>query len=110
MELEEEKESIAMRREAVAACMQTILQHLNGFLEELPDSTYEQWILKLHPDNANDQPHSNVVKIDPRFYVDESDHRLIWNDNMDTLATGSLPNRISFLSRKVQSRYKNGAS
>jgi len=108
-EIMEEQERKCMRREAIAACIRTILEHLSGFLKELPESTYEQWILKLHPDNAHDQHHSNVAKIDHRFYVEESDHRLIWNKNMDTLATVNVPNRISFLSRKVQSRYKHGA-
>jgi len=103
------EEEEAMCREAIAACMRCILEHLSGFLKELPNSTYEQWILKLHPDNANDKHHSNIAKIDHRFYVEESDHRLIWNENMDTLATGNVPNRSSFSSRKVQSRYKHGA-
>jgi len=108
-EIMEEEERKCMRREAIAACMQCILDHLSGFLKELPNCTYEQWILKLHPDNANDKHHSNIANIDHRFYVEESDHRLIWNENMDTLATGNIPNRISFLSRKVQSRFKHGA-
>jgi len=107
-EISEEEERKALCREAVASCMQTILEHLSEFLGERPDATYEEWIEELHPDNTDDQAHSNVGFIDHRFYVDESHHRIVWNDHMDTFAT-NVTNQDSFLNRKVQSRYKHGA-
>jgi len=107
-EVMEDEERKAICREAVAACMQTILEHLSNFREERPDATYEEWIIKLHPDNADDKRRNNVGLIDHRFYVEESDHRIIWNETMDSLAT-NVTNQDSILSRKVQSRYKHGA-
>jgi len=107
-EIMEEEERKAMCREAVAACMHTIFEHLSDFQKERPDATYEEWIMKLHPDNADDQRNRDRGLIDHRFYVEESDHRIIWNDTMDTLAT-NVTNKESFISRKVQSRYKHGA-
>lgn len=108
IEIMEEEERRALCREAVAACMQTMLEHISDFLEERPDATYEEWIIKLHPDNADDHRCSSVGLIDQRFYVEESDHRIIWNENMDTLSVG-VTNQDSYSSRKVQSRYKHGA-
>mmetsp|Transcript_27945 Transcript_27945/g.33085 ORF Transcript_27945/g.33085 Transcript_27945/m.33085 type:complete len:143 (+) Transcript_27945:139-567(+) len=107
-EVMEDEERKAICREAVAACMETMLEHLSNFREERPDATYEEWIMKLHPDNADDKRRNNVGLIDHRFYVEESDHRIIWNETMDSLAT-NVTNQDSILSRKVQSRYKHGA-
>eukprot|EP00555_Chaetoceros_dichaeta_P009843 CAMPEP_0198255582 /NCGR_PEP_ID=MMETSP1447-20131203/5672_1 /TAXON_ID=420782 /ORGANISM="Chaetoceros dichaeta, Strain CCMP1751" /LENGTH=111 /DNA_ID=CAMNT_0043941985 /DNA_START=52 /DNA_END=384 /DNA_ORIENTATION=- len=77
-EVMEDEERKAICREAVAACMETMLEHLSNFREERPDATYEEWIMKLHPDNADDKRRNNVGLIDHRFYVEESDHRIIW--------------------------------
>ena len=43
--------------------------------------TYEEWIADLHPDNAEYADGS----IDHRFYVEESDHRQLWNIYMEAL-------------------------
>ena len=109
-EISEEEERRAMCAEAVAACRQTILEHMRSFLEEWPDATYEEWITQLHPDNADThkQRCSNVEPIDHRFYVEESDHRIIWNENMTILSRGT-GKQDSYLSRKVKSKYKHGA-
>jgi len=111
VDLIEDEEAKVVHREAVALCMQIILEHLRIFLEERPDSTYEEWIRDIHPDNADDQRYNSYddgLIIDHRFYVEKSDHRIIWNENMITSAT-SVTNQDSFLSRKVKSRYKHGA-
>jgi len=110
IEIMEEEERRAICAEAVAACRQTILEHMRSFLEEWPDASYEEWIVQLHPDNADThkQRRTKAEPIDHRFYVEESDHRLIWNENMTILSRGSA-NQESFLSRKVKSKYKHGA-
>ena len=90
-------------REATMACLWDIIEHLFHFLAEERNSscnrtngndndirdtentccctkcsypTYEDWIRDLHPENV----HGNVV--DHRFYVRESEHRIIWNEQM----------------------------
>jgi hypothetical protein len=47
--------------------------------------SYEDWIAELHPDNY----HPDTRTIDARFYVAHSDHRLLWNEYVDTLKRGS---------------------
>jgi len=109
VEIIEESERREMCQKAKAACVQTICDHLCDFLHKLPDSSYEEWIMKLHPDNTSDSRCRENGKIDHRFFVEESDHRLIWNDNMETLAASST-NRNIYDNRKVSPRYKHCAA
>jgi hypothetical protein len=82
------------RKELVAhvhqLCMNAIHEHLQSFLIERPDGSYEEWIAELHPDNvildtdsngSNDQHHT--LQIDARFYVSDSDHFLLWKRHHD---------------------------
>ncbi len=64
-------------KEAADACLRTIIDHLDEFIEEFLHCTYEEWISDLHPENATGD------QIDRRFYVEKSDHRLLWNLYMD---------------------------
>jgi len=70
-------------RESLLECMKVIVDHLEAFLIEQPDAahSYEEWIACLHPDNADYADH----RIDHRFYVQDSDHRLLWNEYMQEL-------------------------
>lgn len=113
------------RREAMAACMQQLKQHIILYLDEnLSNSwqhkdqiiklrqiddeyeiilrtsgvdrgvSYEEWIRQCHPENArgfncdknsalnNSSIHS--LKIDNRFYLEKSDHRMMWNECMSS--------------------------
>jgi hypothetical protein len=72
-----------IRREAEAACMATIQEHLTEFLAEHPTGTYEQWIEDLHPENTQDPSLLLDMdkEVDLRFYVEESDHRKLWNEH-----------------------------
>lgn len=65
-------------RTSQSECMKEITDHLFPFLRENPDATYEEWIASLHPDNADYAD----GRIDHRFYVEDSDHRLLWNECM----------------------------
>jgi hypothetical protein len=71
-------------REAEAACMRAVKDHLESFLEEHPDASYEAWIEELHPENT----HEGLLleglgkTLDHRFYIEESDHRKLWNESL----------------------------
>jgi hypothetical protein len=73
-----------IRREAEAACMRAVKDHLQSFLQEHPDASYEAWIEELHPENA----HEGLLleglgkTLDHRFYVQDSDHRKLWNESL----------------------------
>jgi hypothetical protein len=84
--MKEECERQDIRREAEARSLQIMQDHLEVFLQERPQATYEDWIEDLHPENANQgQLLSEIQEIDARFYVFESDHRQLWNDAMKKL-------------------------
>ena len=85
-------------RDSQADCLKEINDHLTLFLSDNNDDggddndtgdvssntcshTYEEWIAELHPDNAEYADGS----IDHRFYVEESDHRQLWNTYMEAL-------------------------
>jgi len=68
-----------IKREAEVLCMMEVRNHLMEYVNSHPSSTYEEWIGKLHPDNVN-QKHPHLI--DHRFYVEDSDHRRLWNINL----------------------------
>jgi hypothetical protein len=81
-----DNEEELLRKELVAQvhemCMNAVKEHLQSFLAENPDGSYEQWIAELHPDNvlpAKNNECDDATKIDARFYVSDSDHLLLWN-------------------------------
>jgi hypothetical protein len=84
-QLQEEKERRDIMREAEDACLLTMVEHLQEFLSLYPTTaTYEQWIEDFHPENTSEgQLLQNMSKeIDLRFYVLESDHRIMWNKHV----------------------------
>lgn len=85
----EMKEMLRMKKEAEDSCLRATTEHLLSFIRDHPDSihaTYQQWIADLHPENAHDGTLLEGLgkTIDHRFFVEESDHRRIWNDNLCT--------------------------
>ncbi len=68
-------------RESQLECMKEITNHLKPFLVQHPNATYEEWVAELHPDNAE----YSDGRIDHRFYVEDSDHRILWNGFMKEL-------------------------
>lgn len=72
-------ESENMMHEAARMMLDINRRHLDEFLITHPEGTYEQWIGKLHPDNVDG------TTVDHRFYVEDSDHRILWNDNIGDL-------------------------
>jgi hypothetical protein len=84
--MKEECERQGIRREAEARTMEVILDHLEVFLQEYPNASYEEWIEDLHPENAyQGKLLPDIQEIDQRFYVYESDHRRLWNKAMEKL-------------------------
>lgn len=92
-EIVQEQQRQELVREAEARCRATIIHHLHEFLVKFPLATYEEWISDLHPDNVTPTKQKQVQEkeeeIDHRFYVVDSDHRIIWNGLMEELRDGS---------------------
>mmetsp|Transcript_9512 Transcript_9512/g.14689 ORF Transcript_9512/g.14689 Transcript_9512/m.14689 type:complete len:189 (+) Transcript_9512:88-654(+) len=75
----EREETEATVHEAAQMMLDIDRQHLDEFIEKNnQSSTYEEWISELHPDNVQESG-----AIDHRFYVHDSDHRLMWNGKAD---------------------------
>jgi hypothetical protein len=82
-DIQEEAQAREMMREAEAACTEAMESHLTDFLQEHPNATYEEWIADLHPENFHEGKLLEGLKeLDHRFYVQESDHRRLWNKNL----------------------------
>lgn len=92
-EIIERQQDNAVVRESEAACMEEISNHLKSYILRNPSGTYEGWIEELHPDNVvvndesgydkrNKTKGSNIY-IDHRFYLEDSDHRKLWNQSID---------------------------
>jgi hypothetical protein len=83
----EEEERKEICREAMEACLKAMRDHLMEFLDDHPQATYEEWICNLHPDNINGKLDglTQTPMIDHRFYVQSSDHRILWNENLNDL-------------------------
>ena len=82
-ETKEENERKALVREATAKCQAEIENHLGDFLQRRPQGTYEDWIQELHPENVEEgKLLSDVKEVDLRFFVEDSDHRKLWNERV----------------------------
>lgn len=82
--MKEEAERRDVRRISEEACLNAMREHLFAFLMETPSATYEQWIENLHPENTQDPQLLEEMdkEVDLRFYVEESDHRTLWNEHV----------------------------
>jgi hypothetical protein len=83
-ETDEEVERKRIVQEALAKCKAEIEDHLSTFLFFHPNASYEEWIEDLHPENINEgRILADLKDVDLRFYVEDSDHRLLWNSRVD---------------------------
>mmetsp|Transcript_20314 Transcript_20314/g.29921 ORF Transcript_20314/g.29921 Transcript_20314/m.29921 type:complete len:135 (-) Transcript_20314:362-766(-) len=87
----EECDRRSMVEEAVVACKKAIKEHLQDFMIENPDSSYEEWIRELHPDNAE---YVDSQVIDHRLYAPESDHRQMWNEYVEQIVKKFSEKRV----------------
>jgi len=80
------EEMMAIKKEAEERCMNDTKDHLLAFIKENPNAKYHQWIEAFHPENAHDGMLLEGMgkTIDHRFYVEESDHRRLWNAHLYT--------------------------
>lgn len=80
------EEMMRLKKEAEEMCMNATREHLFAFISANPSAKYHEWIEELHPENAHDGALLEGLgkTIDHRFYVEESDHRRLWNDNLTT--------------------------
>lgn len=65
-----------MKRAARDACLAEIGGHLDDFLRRRPNARYEDWVADLHPESLR---LGEGGGIDRRYYVEDSDHRRVWN-------------------------------
>jgi len=89
------EEMIRMKREAEQSCLDATKEHLLGFIKDNPTAKYHQWIEDFHPENAHDGTLLEGLgkTIDHRFFVEESDHRRLWNENLSTYLEPSSKGR-----------------
>ena len=80
------EEMMAIKKEAEERCMNDTKDHLLAFIKDNPNAKYHQWIEAFHPENAHDGMLLEGMgkTIDHRFYVEESDHRRLWNAHLYT--------------------------
>ena len=80
------EEMMAIKKEAEEKCLSATKDHLISFINDNPTARYNEWIAEFHPENAHDGALLEGMgkTIDHRFYVEESDHRRMWNENLHT--------------------------
>lgn len=85
----EEEQRKKLVAQVHSLCMDAIREHLISYKKEFPKGSYERWIAELHPDNvltgsnkssvSDETKKDATIQIDPRFYVADSDHLLLWH-------------------------------
>merc|ERR1719162_260040 len=55
------------------------------FLQRQPFGSYEEWIADLHPESLRGERLSWPIAIDHRYYLEDSDHRVLWNQQAGEL-------------------------
>jgi hypothetical protein len=113
--MEERRDMEAMmrlRHEAEERCLNATTEHLLGFIRENPHAKYHQWIEDLHPENAHDGALLEGMgkTIDHRFFVAESDHRRIWNDNLLTFVDPDMSSGRDFVPARARQMDEYGES
>ena len=108
---EEQEDLEAMVAEAAKMMLDIDRHHLEEFISKSSVTrTYEEWIADLHPENvvtvhhnANATTNANVttsatsIGIDHRLYVEDSDHRMLWNELIGDSERMFVPSRSSSL-------------
>jgi hypothetical protein len=100
----EEQERKDLCRQAEQACLLAVKEHLQSFLQEKrDDAAYEEWIGELHPDNIYIKDDGSGTIVDPRFYIQDSDHRILWNDAVTESCSADSLSRIVKARRILES-------
>ena len=118
------EEMMKIKQEAEESCLNATRDHLMQFIVENPQGKYNEWIEQLHPENAHtgtllegfekvsrlwswyllqlDSSHILFKTIDHRFFVEQSDHRRMWNENLRTNLDASAEGRAYVQARARQ--------
>ena len=109
-EIRDLEEMRRIKREAEESCLNTTTEHLLEFIKANPTATYKQWIEDLHPENAHDGTLLEGLgkTIDHRFFVEESDHRRIWNENLYTFLNPKCSKGRDFVPPRARMMSDNG--
>lgn len=110
-EEEREVEELArLKREAIETCLNATSEHLLSFIKERPSAKYHEWIEDLHPENAHEGALLEGLgkTIDHRFFVEVSDHRRIWNDNLFTYLDPNISKGREFVPARARHIRDNG--
>lgn len=109
-ERKEMEEMMKIKKEAEESCLLATREHLLDFLKEHPHASYNEWIEDLHPENAHEGTLLEGLSktIDHRFYVEESDHRKLWNDNLRTYLDMNSEGGRSFVPARAKQMKDNG--
>ncbi len=79
-EQENEIQFRQMSKEAIAACLKFIHEHCIEFIQRQSGrASYEEWIREFHPESVC----ASSGCLDHRYFVRDSDHRIIWNGYCD---------------------------
>ena len=74
------------RDESRTEALKDMHSHLDTFLsmyETNEAPSYEAWIADLHPENTTVSKNGTIT-VDPRMYLIDSDHRVMWNEHAQT--------------------------
>jgi hypothetical protein len=62
---------------------QDIKARFISFVAEHPQTTFEEWIGALHPENTHDSLLKGFAGVlDHKYYEEASEHRRVWNGNL----------------------------
>lgn len=75
----------SVRQASRAACLVEIASHLDMFVQRQPFASYEEWISELHPESTRNTDTWAGAGIDYRYYLEDSDHRVLWNAKVDVM-------------------------
>lgn len=105
-EIVEEQERQLLVRDSEMACLEEMIMHLQQFIIQEPHGTYEEWIACLHPENVTvgkqqktaalfgfrkSCTDNDILVLDHRFYVTDSDHRRLWNESLEGVRSPAIP-------------------
>jgi hypothetical protein len=108
---EREAEELArLKREAIDTCLNATTEHLLEYIKEHPSAKYHEWIEDLHPENAYEGALLEGLgkTIDHRFFVEVSDHRRIWNENLFTFLDSNCSKGRDFVPARARHIDDNG--
>ena len=106
------EELARLKHEAIETCLNATTEHLLKFVKDRPSSKYDEWIEDLHPENAHEGTLLEGLgkTIDHRFFVEVSDHRRIWNENLFTFLDPKCSTGRVFVPARARHVDGNGES